>query len=260
MPRPRPVLLFASLAISFHLIAITIAAIPPPTRSPLTHQPRLDGDPIAAILQVPLTSVATGLNSLQRVFWQWTSWIRPWSGTYVAAGLRQNWNMFASVLSVQRFVRLDYYVRSPDHSQVQVFPYLILPSQDDDTPRLTFDSLDKAVRETLESFLATLRERPQRPQAGAASLAPLLRLFTSRFAADREIARDDILRTEVWVGAAPIPPPGAPADRLAADRRQVLAEYRRGAPHVVTGPYPPPDTTRQEADLTWQLVYLTQRR
>lgn len=255
--RPRQALLFlASVAIACHLIAITVAAIPAPARGPLSNQPRADADPVAAVMQTPLTRFSSTVDSAQRRFRRLTSPVRPWSAEY-ARMLHQNWAMFASVLSVQRFVRLDFYVRSETDDSVQVLPFLVLPSQSDESPRLTYDSVDKAVRVSLNGFLARMRREPPDARAAAASLEPTVRLFTNRFASERGVRPQDILRTELWLGAAVILPPGEMTpESVAGERRRRLAEYRQGTPQVPANPYPAPDTMRDEADINWQLVYV----
>jgi hypothetical protein len=249
-----------SFAIVFHVAAITLAAIPRPTTRTLTIPTRTD-DAVASALGPPLTVLARALNAFQETLHDVTGGVQRVTNRYLAAGLRQNWSMFSNVLSVQRYVRIDYYVRSSDGGLL-VTQQLVLPSQSEDAPRLTYRTVDKAVRGSMDGFLSRVRAIPRgasradEAQSAATAIAPLVRHFRQRLARDRGLRPEDIVRLEVWAGAAEIPPPDAFASSDLAARRAVLAPYRNPTPRPIAPPYPAVSTVDREADITWQLVYL----
>jgi hypothetical protein len=253
---------FLSLLIACHLVAITLAAIPRPASRPLEQLPRTDHDPVAAVLQPPLTSVAGWMDTAQREILRATRRVRAVTRPYVAAGLPQNWNMFSSVLTMQRYVRMDYYVDSPTDGRPTVFRQLVLPSQPEGVPRLSYRSADKAVRVAMGLYLARLGDEeayaaePGDETPNAARLAPLVRHFRSQFSEDRGIPLQQIARIKVWTGAVVIPEPGTPAEYPAELRRAMLAKYRQVAINPAPWTTAALWSTQDEADITWQLVYI----
>ena len=250
-----------SVLIAFHLLAVTLAAIPRGVAGQMRTVTRPDGDPVAALLEQPLTRLADALNRTQRWLRRSTTVIRARTQPYIAAGLPQNWSMFSSVLVVQRYLRVDYYVKAGDQP-VTLYQQLVLPSQVEGEPRLFYRSADKAVRVVMGGYLTRLRDEDEGAASSgaddvdAARVIPLVRHFSSRFASEHGIPSDQIVRVEVWAGSVPIPPPGKAPAFPAQLRREMLNRYRAVAPQPAPTDRPSLWTMRQQADLSWQLVYI----
>jgi hypothetical protein len=249
-----------SILIAAHLVAISVAAVPRPSSSPLPRIPRQDADPVAAVLEPPMTALGERLNAAQRWTMRVTRGVRSATRPYIAAGLSQNWSMFSSVLTVQRYVRLDYFVDETPGKRV-VFQELVLPSQPEGQPRLSYRSADKAVRVVMGSYLSRLRDEESDLDdlsdgtGDGSKLAPLVRYFVARFCESVSIPREAISRVEVWTGAVPIAPPGQPATFPTTLRWDALARYRSPAPQPASFVPSPLWSTRVQADITWQLVF-----
>ena len=246
--------------IAAHLVAITFAAIPRPAAGQLRHVARDDGDPVAAILEGPMTRLAVTLDAAQKRLQAWGRPVGAATRPYVRSGLSQNWSMFSSVLTVQRYVRLDYYVEPPSGMSA-VYQQLVLPSQPEGRARLVYRSADKAVRVVLGEYRASLRDEEsdltdsESELSQYARLAPLIRHFTARFCDRSGVPRAHISRLEVWTGRVPIPPPGRA--RIALDggsRWEALARYRTLVPQPIASALksdvPPRD------GITWQLLHV----
>jgi hypothetical protein len=253
---------FLSLVIAFHLVAVTVAAIPRPVSGPMRSVERPDADPIAAAVARPLTVLAEGLNQAQRTAYRASARVRAVTRRYTASVLPQNWSMFSDVLLVQRYLRIDYIVQVPGEKPA-VYQQLVLPSQVEGEPRLIYRSADKAVRVVMGGYLSRLRDEEEsalnddEERPNTARLRPLLQHFTTRFAEQKGFAVEHITRVEIWAGSVPIPPPGEQPAFPAALRWDVLARYRTLAPQAA----PLPNAlwaTQQQGDLSWQLVHVEQ--
>jgi hypothetical protein len=250
-----------SVLIAFHLLAVTLAAIPRGVAGQMRTVPRPDGDPVAALLEQPLTRLADGLNRTQRWLRRSTTMVRGRTQPYISSALPQNWSMFSSVLVVQRYLRVDYYVQAGDRP-VTLYQQLVLPSQVEGEPRLFYRSADKAVRVVMGGYLTRLRDEEEGAASSgaddvdAARVIPLVRHFSSRFASAHDIARDQIVRVEVWAGSVPIPPPGEAPTFPAQLRRDMLNRYRTAAPQPAPAERLSLWTMRRQGDLSWQLVYI----
>jgi hypothetical protein len=252
-----------SLLIAFHLVAVTLAAIPRPVPGRLTPVSRSDADPIAAVFNPPLTHLANELNSAQRQIHRTSSGFRAISRPYIAAGIPQNWSMFSNVLVIQRYLRVDFHVRGSGKTPV-VYRQLVLPSQNEGEPRLSYRSADKAVRVLMGSFLSRLRDEEEADvsddsQGDPRSVEPLLRHFATRFAQELATPLDEITRMELWAGSVPIPPPGEVPQFPAELRREVLNRYRTLEPAPAPISRLPVGTTQPQGDLTWQLVHVAEK-
>lgn len=256
-----------SCLFSFHLVAITLAAIPNPGGFPFEDESarRLDDDPVSARLTPITTRVAAWAAWAQRGLAKVTGPLRTLTQPYVRLGLSQSWNMFSEPFQVSRFVRIDYFLATsagrsePSH----VIPQLVLPSLPDADVRLAYRPLDKAVTRAVDSYLAVVRAGSASgsgwEQQARARLLPMLRLFRTRFVAAHGVSEDRIRRTEVWVGTAPIPPPGVSSTATSAARRQILATYRAPQPRPVDALSYGSPSSRTEGDITWRLIYADQR-
>jgi hypothetical protein len=188
--------------------------------------------------------------------------------------LGQNWKMFSVPPAVHEYLKVRYYIgrREPGGPTSSALSWtateLIMPAYREDEMRLRLfgayrDSFrDKAMSVALQRFRGNRDQRLLRPDTTSAELpddlAPIGRYFASRF--EREALGPDerILRTDIWYGAAPIPPPGTIPDRDATDRRwSVLREYYDGPveDHFGRPVYPVYHAGETEADITWILEY-----
>jgi hypothetical protein len=188
------------------------------------------------------------------------------------AGLGQNWKMFYAPPDVHQYLRARYYVGPRgDNGKSAGAPTwtateLILPAHREDQIRFLQsyrDSYrDKALAVALERFQRARDVDLVRRDTTSAELpddlAPVARYFARRF--ERVTLRPDerVLRTEIWYGTAPIPPPGSTPDPTLTEARwAVLREYY-GEPvqnHVGRPTYPVYHRVEREADISWVLDY-----
>jgi hypothetical protein len=173
-------------------------------------------------------------------------------------GLRQQWNMFANPLPVDQYVRLGYYVSTAAGPE-RLFQELVLPAQHEDRVRLVHQFRDKAVLNAFETFFRNLKSTPS-PDSLPRDFMPLIRYFRERFKARHLRIDEQVARTDLWIGAATIPPRGhaVPSDVLQT-RLAVLNEYFDGPIGVNASlPYPKRESAQREADILWTLEYIDQ--
>ena len=258
-----------SLLIVFHLIAITLAAIPAPTTdAPLEPTPRLDTDPVAITLTPVIDRIATAVAQAETLLLRWTRPVSALTKRYVDIGLPQRWNMFSDPVTASRYLRFDWYVADPSHSKAaRLFRELVLPSLPESQTRWWYSARDKAVSVSLRSYQSPDEQEMSSPRSGDPRLprhsriAPLVKYFQGRFVAAHGIVFGQIVRTEIWGGAAPIPAPSDIARPTGYhQRRQILAKYRDPQPTQVTlTAHPEVWSTYREADIVWQLIYVENR-
>lgn len=253
-----------SLLIPFHLVAISLAAIPnPPNEIPLGPASRADADRISAAVTPGLARAAAWMARSQTVLLTLTRPVQVLTQPYVEGGLPQNWNMFSEPATIDRYVRLDFYVAS-GANPAAIFRELVLPSLHEDEARLSYSPVDKSVTRSVDSYLSALAEdaaamSPER-EAPSSSIAPLVRHFNARFRAGHGVTPEEIARTEIWIGSAPVPPPEAPGGlKNRQRRREILKKYRDREPDDAAQESKPLGSTHREADIIWQLVYVEWR-
>ena len=258
-----------SLLIVFHLIAISLAAIPDRTADPSVEPPpRLDTDPVAIALTPAVRQLARQLASTETMLLQWARPVQAVTQRYVDIGLPQSWNMFSEPTTNSRFVRFDWYVRDRGNpGTVRVFRELVLPSLPEGQTRLWYSARDKAISVAVRSYLFVDDRDKSSGRSGDPALtrgphiAPVVRYFHRRFLTARGLAAEQIVRTEIWRGVAPIPPPSdlsRPSNL--EQRRQILAKYRDPQPTQVSSLVSSEMwTTYSEADIVWQLIYMNEQ-
>jgi hypothetical protein len=187
-------------------------------------------------------------------------------------GLGQNWKMFSGPPKVHQYLRVRYYVgpRSGPSAAVPEPAWsateLVMPAHREDQIRFLQsyrDSFrDKAMAIALARFRRAREPDLIRRDTTSAELpddlAPIGRYFARRFE-ERNLGPDErVLRTELWYGEAPIPPPGtAPDPALTEERWNVLRGYYE-APvedHFRRSSYPVYHTVAREGGITWVLEY-----
>jgi hypothetical protein len=184
-------------------------------------------------------------------------------------GVAQNWKMFSNPPQVHQYLRVRYYIgRGKDGtvSPAWTATELVLPAHPENGLRLVRgyrDAFrDKAMTVALQRFHSKRADALVRSDITSRELpddiAPIGRYFARRFANRTLQADERILRTEIWYGVAPMPPPGATLNRTATDARlSVLREYYE-APvqgHFGRPVYPRYHSVEQEADIQWFLEY-----
>ena len=251
-----------SVLIAGHLVALTLAAIPAPATFP-TPQASASAHTSVPVLSTLLDSlahsVAVAVTALHRV----AAPVEQLTSLYVRAGLSQSWIMFSDPFREDWYIRVDFIVsRRAGAGRAQVFRRLVLPAQDESGVRLTHAFVDKAILRALDSYAAMYPDLDASPASAdvvgsPSGLAAVVRYERERFRAAQLDQGDTILRTEVWHGVAPIPPPGERLDegrlreRLARLKTFQDAEFDGDAPSDA-----PLGTMRQDAGVSWQLIYV----
>jgi hypothetical protein len=246
-----------SALISCHLLAIGVDALPPPDRlSPVLSIRHPDGNVVTRFLTPLLDATAQRVAGLEKRLYDMTGWLRPLTRPYVAANLRQQWDMFAEPDMFNRYVRLAYAVRQSPSESPRVVRELVYPTRYEDQPRFVYEVRDKAVIVAVRA-LASARRAKQ--VAVPDDILALTRYFAKRYATEYLADGRTIACIEVWDGRAPIAPPGQRlADELRTVRLRALGDYYEGP--VWT--FPPGGrlatvrTLEREGDIVWQLVYV----
>jgi hypothetical protein len=265
MTRRRLVALF----LGWHLFAISVAALPPASRAS-NFPPR---DPSAALnpsfhqLTLLFDAAARAADAVERVIRWGTRPLRPLATSYLRlTGLSQTWSMFANPPTTAQYMRVRYYVQ-PREGREWAATELVWPTNREDRLR-TFQSFrdsyrDKALAVAVARFYDRRKTDVIRPDTQPDDLpndlAPVARYFTKRFAAGYITNDGDrVVRTEIWIGNAPIPRLGTSASedaRLA--RAEALQAYYDGLieHRLQVPPRPPYHGGEREADIGWLLEY-----
>jgi hypothetical protein len=264
MTRRRLIALF----LAWHLLAISVAALPPPSR--LSHFPPRDPsaalNPVYYRITVALDGVAKVTEFVEKGAWRATRPIHPAVNYYLRlTGLAQNWSMFANPPTSAQYMRVRYYVH-PAAGRTWAATELVWPSHREDRVRM-FQSFrdsyrDKALSIALARFYdrrkAELIAPDTRPAQLPKDLAPVARYFKTEFARKYLRGGDQVVRTEVWAGVAPIPRLGVAADEGARLERAVALQTYYDGPveqRINIPEYPPYHAGEREADISWLLEY-----
>jgi hypothetical protein len=252
----------------WHLLALFVRALPPPDLYPVTDlapRPAAEGTPVTPLLDTlarGLRPVALGLARITRPV------SRPANVYLNTIGFAQQWRMFSRPPTNDQYVRLQYYVgkTQPEWAATE----LVVPASPEYQARLVRSYLDstrdKAIMVALENF-QRLREplklRPDmRPSELPDYVAPVLRYFANRFARQRLLPGEKILRAELWYGVAPMTLAGKPNDDLLRQRRKAVIEKYYDGPVEMRGvipSYPQYHTVEREGDILWLLDYFEEQ-
>jgi hypothetical protein len=186
--------------------------------------------------------------------------------------LSGEWEMFAPPSEVDRYIRLRYFVGRGDAaagaSPAWFATELVMPAHREDRLRLlqAFRDArrDKALNIARSRFREDLlsRDLSQPEQIDPATLrddlAPVARYFARRFARDRLLDGERVVRIEIWYGFAPNPPPGAASYLGSPEARQGILRGYYGGPvedHRRVSGYASYLSAEVEGDITWVLEY-----
>jgi hypothetical protein len=269
MSRPQ---WLASAAIVFHLAALAVAAIPAPhlfDHGAITQSSR-DTAPAPAV-GAAFDALARHVSALQRALYRAATPFRVVTAPYLAAGFgNQRWSMFSKPFLHDHYVVVEHWLVDDAGARTRLRE-LVLPEDDEDEVRWSHSYRDKAILNILEGLSAGLESRRARGEAGLeirdlAQDDELLQLIepVARWATHRIRVEEGqtLLRTAVWLGEAPNPPPGALVPQEERDaRREVIATFRAGRRD------PLPATARPDArgamfrdhDVLWTLIYVDAR-
>jgi hypothetical protein len=263
-PRQRLVSAF----IVFHILAITVTAIPAPDavvpeyrsgQASLTFLGRTLG-PVADATVAPL-------RAFQVAAWSATQTLRAIARPYILATRQfELWNMFSRPSRYDEYIALRYYVAAPGSSLLRVQRELVSPAHGEGGTRLLNPPSDAFRDKAIALFIESYFDKAQRERARNRSelterpqeiLFPIVNAFARRFKATGISAGEALVRTELWRGTAPIPPPGQVSPTEALDeRRRALEAFQS---HVDVDFVPsdrvlPLGAVVHEADLTWVLM------
>ena len=157
-------------------------------------------------------------------------------------------------------MRVAHYVESSSQpGRIRVFRELVLPGQRENRARLVHMFRDKAIINSLEALAVNRLETHD--AARSSDLDPVGAYFGNRFKTAYLAPDETVMRTEVWFGAAPMPPPGRRlTERALQQRWDVLQRYWDGPDEAPLAGTPPLQGTFQgEADIAWRLDYVQNR-
>lgn len=250
-----------------HMCALVLGAIPPPGRVPaIDRRDRVNAGASGRIVTAFDTAGALFAGVTNRL-WAATTAVRPAVNGYLRiTSLGQSWAMFSNPPLADQYVRVRYYIR-PERGSTWVATELVRPAHREDRVRLVRsfrDSYqDKALEIAITNFRAGRNSRLIQANTPWTSLpddlAPVGRYFARRFERTYLTSGGQrIVRTEVWVGAAPNRQSGRVLDpgRL-AERAAALQAYYDGPleERVYVPTHPPYHAVDREADIAWVLEY-----
>ena len=263
MSRERQLL---SLLIAYHLAAVTFAALPAPRDLNPVQDIRHPEQGVSAWLAPAFDGLATWLSKIQPALFRASEPVRLVTRPYVDAGLRQKWNMFSNPGTDDQYLRVDVVVgrAAGDGGSAGGRPVahqeLVFPADDESRPRWVHQFRDKAIFNALENYFLRLRREDdyQAPDASRVQdLRPVARHFTNAFLRTHPRHAARLLRTELWHGTAPNPPPGnALASTILRARLLRLEQYRREVAASTAVAAPVVGRREREADLVWTLVHV----
>jgi hypothetical protein len=262
-----------SVFVVWHLTATTLGSLASPGAVRPVDPPRHpDHDVVAGTLTPALDSIAAAAAPMPDAVLRGAGPLRRLADLYLQTiGVSQSWKMFSNPPEVDWYLRARYFVgRSPDEGgpgePLWTATELILPAHREDRMRLVtsyWDSFrDKAVTSALQRFHSKRHDGLLKPDTKSSELpddlAPIGRYFARRFQREALKADERILRTEIWYGVAPMPPPGGTLDRSETEARaRVLWNYYEGPVERRFGRpvYPLYHILQWEADIRWYLEY-----
>ena len=182
---------FLSLLLAWHVVAIAVAAMPPPDRlNAIGPARQVEGNALQRSLTPVLDRAALSYWHAHATIWQSLARLRPAATRYARAlGLRHDWNMFANPGRHDQYVRIRYFVESAPGSPLRITEELIFPAHPEYEPRLLASygvkHRDKAIDSAMENFHEGTSRLARRRGASAAEqpddLSPVLRYFVRQF-------------------------------------------------------------------------------
>jgi hypothetical protein len=171
--------------------------------------------------------------------------------------------MFSEPPESDQYVHMRYYVRTATAADsLRVDRELIFPARREDRFRPFNASYyeEKVVRNARQRFLRALgNTTPSRVADLPRDLVPIVRYYAER--RRRTLPPGDtISRAELWIGSAPVRPPGAIEAPLQMERVDVLRDYYDGPSSfwVPAGSRPRVGSSSREADITWTFLFVEQ--
>jgi hypothetical protein len=248
-----------SALLLYHVIAISVDAVPDPARmKPVASAAPVASDAVSRALTPVFNGLAAVVAALEPGLYRVTGPLRLLTRPYINAGLRQRWNMFTEPVVYDHYLRVDYYLAPTGTSTASRFQELVLPVGREDRVRLLHDFRDKDLINLLIAVY-TPPIGPIDPALPQDDLGMVAHYFRRRF----ESGSDPpvrVVRTEIWYGSAPIPPPGeSVAPAVLASRLDALLNYYDGpapAVPVAAGARPGVTATERQADIVWTLAYV----
>jgi hypothetical protein len=249
---------------AWHMAAISIASIPlasdmePPASESVPTQwisrqvgPVLD-DVQGAWLGV-LQASEPVLGRLRRVARAYSRAIR----------LEQRWNMFSEPPAMDQYAHMRYYVTSGARDVMRVDRELIFPAARRDD-RFRFFNVsyyeEKALRNARQGYLRRLRNREDVTRIAQLprDLVPVVRYYANRYRTRNLTGNETIARAEIWLGNAPVPPPGTPESEEVLARASALAQYYDDArpTWAAMRSRHPVGYAEREGDITWTLMFV----
>ena len=179
-----------------------------------------------------------------------------------AIRLEQRWNMFSEPPAMDQYAHMRYYVTSGTGDVMRVDRELIFPAARRDD-RFRFFNVsyyeEKALRNARQGYLRRLRtlEDVTRIAQLPRDLVPVVRYYAKRYRLRNLTDTETIARAEIWLGNAPVPPPGTPESEEVLARTSALAQYYDDArPTWAARSHYPVGYAEREADITWTLVFV----
>jgi hypothetical protein len=245
-----------SLFIAIHLAALSVAALPDPGElTALTSAPRPSRIESTGAITNALEVLAAALLKFESFLFHGTGPIRVLTYPYIATGIGlQQWYMFSRPNTSDMYVRADAFVTPVGKSAAtRVFREILLPADDERRFRLFHQYRDKAILNTIEKTGSVdLQEKV--PQV----YEPLARYFAKRVTA-HVTPNEQVRRIDIWIGSAPMAPPGSEVEAADVEARlRTIEPYRHGPAPIATTPTA--RATEHEADLTWTRVYSSSTR
>jgi hypothetical protein len=252
--------------IIFHVLAITVAAIPAPDKTLPEYRSSEVGLTYLGRALAPLAdAIVAPLRAFHVDAWSATHTLRAVARPYILATRHyEKWNMFWRPSRYHEYIALTYYVAVPGSNLLRVHRELVSPAHGEGGTRLLNSPSDpfrdKAISLIIETYFDKVsRERARNPSAPLEPpqeiLFPIVNAFARRFNATGIAADEALVRTELWRGTAPIPPPGqVTAPAVLDERRRTLEGFQGRVDVVPTDRLPRLGDGLQEADLTWILM------
>ena len=256
----------------WHVLAIGLGSLASPGAVLEVGPPRHPtNDPIAAALTPALDTAAAVVAPVLDGIIDAAAPLQRWAAEYLAlTGVGQSWKMFTNPPEVHQYLRIRYFVGRTTIDTAGESAWtateLVFPAHREDDVRLVRGYWaafrDKAMTSALQRFHENRHSRLLKAETKSAELpddlAPIARYFAKRYQ-NRALGPDErIVRTEVWYGVAPMPPPGGTYEPARVDARlSVLRGYYDGPVenHFGRPARTPYHSSENEADITWVLEY-----